>query len=123
MGADPYYVHYGRLGYGYGLGYYGLGHLGYYGLWGRKRRSADAEPVPDAQPAAAADPDPYLLYGGHLGYLGYYGYLGRKRRSADADAAPDAEPAADPYLLYGHGLGYYGGYYPYYYGARYYYGR
>merc|ERR1711955_77594 len=89
--------------------------------------------VPDAQPNADADADPYLLYGGHLGYygLGYYGlgyrglygYYGRKRRSADAESVPDAQPAADPYLLYGHGLGYYGGYYPYYYGARYYYGR
>merc|ERR1712240_20611 len=91
------------------------------------------EALPDAQPNANAAADPYYLHYG-LGYryglglhgLGYgygYGYLGRKRRSADAEPVPDAEPAADPYLLYGHGYYGIGGYYPYYYGARYYYGR
>merc|ERR1712112_144667 len=59
--ADPYYG-YGL--YGYGLG---LGHLGYY-VPG-KRRSADADAVPDAEPTAEADP---WLYYGHLG--GYYGH-------------------------------------------------
>merc|ERR1712243_297023 len=90
--------------------------------------------VPDAQPNADADADPYLLYGGHLGYygLGYrglYGYYGRKRRSADAEPVPDAQPAAaadaDPYLLYGGHLGYYPlGYYGLGYRGLYgYYGR
>merc|ERR1712215_519735 len=39
------------------------------GYWGRKRRSAEAEP------AAEPEADPYLLYGGYYGHgLGYYGY-------------------------------------------------
>ena len=67
--ADPYYLygyvlgHHGYRGYygGYGLGYYGgLGH--YYG----KR---------EAEPAADAKADPYLLYGSYgLGYAGHFGY-------------------------------------------------
>merc|ERR1712114_118640 len=77
--ADPwlyYGGYYGGLGHGYygGLGHYGygLGHYGYgYGLggrylWGRKKRSAEAEP------AAEAEADPWLYYGlSHYG--GYYG--------------------------------------------------
>ena len=69
--ADPwlyYGGYYGGLGHGYyggyGLGYarYGLGHT----VWGRKKRSAEAEP------AAEAEADPWLYYGlGHYG--GYYG--------------------------------------------------
>merc|ERR1711872_245409 len=49
-------------------GYYG--HPYRYGgyLWRRKRRSAE----PDAEPAADAEADPYLLYGGYYG-LGHYG--------------------------------------------------
>merc|ERR1712226_1569025 len=88
--ADPWVLGYG-LGHGHGYGLYGYGGLygghGYYsglhGLWGRKRRSADAAPVPDAD--ADANADPYVLYGGHLGgyyggYPGYYGYgLGHYR--------------------------------------------
>merc|ERR1712241_248328 len=71
--ADPwlyYGGYYGGLGHGYyggyGLGYarYGLGHT--YGLWGRKKRSAEAEP------AAEAEADPWLYYGLGL-YGGYYG--------------------------------------------------
>merc|ERR1712121_619256 len=72
--ADPWLYYgtgyYGGLGHGYyggyGLGYarYGLGHT----VWGRKKRSAEAEP------AAEAEADPWLYYGlgGHYG-LGYYG--------------------------------------------------
>merc|ERR1712123_403092 len=114
--ADPWY-----RSYGYGLGHYGgYRHLGYsayrpyyggYGYWGRKMRSADAEPEPAAN--AEADADPWYSaygyglghYGGyrHLGYSAYrpyyggyggYGYWGRKKRSADAEPEPaaDAEP-------------------------------
>merc|ERR1712122_199369 len=77
--------------YGYGLGYYGLGHRVYYG-----KREAEAAPKAEA--------DPYLLYGGgYYGHLGYgHGYYYGKR---EAGATPKAE--ADPYLLYGgYGLGY-----------------
>merc|ERR1719425_107330 len=92
----------------------------HYGYWGRKRRSAEAEPTAAADPEA----DPYYLYRGYYGYgypyrhYGYgYGYWGRKRRSAEPEAEATADPKADPYLLYGgyyglggyHGLGY--GYY------------
>merc|ERR1712055_998975 len=70
--ADPW-LYYGHGGYyglghgyygGYGLGYarYGLGHT----VWGRKKRSAEAEP------SAEAEADPWYYYGlGHYG--GYYG--------------------------------------------------
>merc|ERR1712154_233416 len=70
--ADPWYSYYGGLGhygYGHGLGYgyagYGLGYGGYYGgyhglgYWGRKKRSAEAEPEPTADPNA----DPWYRYG------------------------------------------------------------
>merc|ERR1712179_460851 len=81
--------------------------------------------APEAEPTAASEADPWLLFGGHGGYLGYRGYggygyglghgyggyygWGRKRRSADAE--PTA--AADPWYGYSYGLGhggYYGGY-------------
>merc|ERR1712013_671349 len=67
----PTFLYGGLRTYGYGLGYYGLGHHGvYYG-----KREAEAAPKAEA--------DPYLRYGGyglgygHLGYgygLGYRGY-------------------------------------------------
>merc|ERR1739846_219279 len=122
--ADPYLLY----------GGYGLGHLGYagyygypyahYGYWGRKRRSAEAEPTAAADPEA----DPYRYrgfgryYGGYRGRFG--GRFGRKRRSAEPEAEATADPKADPYLLYGgyyghgYGLGYYG--YPY---GGYYWGK
>jgi len=124
--ADPYLIYGGY--YGLGHHYYGYPYYGYYG-----KRSAEAEPAPDADAKAEADPwygyygHGYGLgyyrgyYGGHYGYP-YYGYYGK--RSADAEAAPAADAKADPYLVYGHyGLGgYYGGYYGgypyYYYGKR-----
>merc|ERR1712033_92880 len=68
--ADPwlYYGGYYGLGaYGYGLGHYGYGLGGRY-VWGRKKRSAEAE----AEPAAEAEADPWLYYGLGL-YGGYYG--------------------------------------------------
>merc|ERR1712055_738710 len=68
--ADPWLTYggyYGGLGHGYYGGYglgYGYGHAGY--VWGRKKRSAEAEP------AAEAEADPWYYYGlGHYG--GYYG--------------------------------------------------
>merc|ERR1711970_1651652 len=69
--ADPYLL-YGRY-YGHGLGYAGYGYpysYGHLGYWGRKRRSAEAEPA--AEPEANPEADPYLLYGGYYGHgLGY----------------------------------------------------
>merc|ERR1712107_388426 len=47
--ADPYLLYGGLRTYGYGLGYYGLGHRVYYG-----KREAEAAPKAEA--------DPYLLY-------------------------------------------------------------
>merc|ERR1712055_767644 len=80
--ADPwlyYGGYYGGLGHGY-YGGYGLGHYGYgrYGLWGRKKREADAEPTAVAAPSADAEADPWLYYGGYYGGLGhgYYGGYG-----------------------------------------------
>jgi len=74
--ADPYLLYGGYYGHGLGYAHYGYGYpysYGHLGYWGRKRRSAEAEP--------AADPkaDPYLLYGGYYGYGhglygGYHGY-------------------------------------------------
>merc|ERR1712055_104786 len=89
--ADPW-LYYGHGGYyglghgyygGYGLGYarYGLGHT----VWGRKKRSAEAEP------AAEAEADPWYCYGlGHYGGLGYYGrhyggYYGLGHRDISGD--------------------------------------
>merc|ERR1712228_97446 len=70
--ADPW-LYYGTGYYG-GLRHYGYGLGGYYGyglghtVWGRKKRSAEAEP------AAEAEADPWYYYGlGHYGGLGYYG--------------------------------------------------
>merc|ERR1712154_282208 len=152
--ADPWYSYYGGLGhygYGYGLGYgYGSYYGGYrpysygYGYYGRKKRSAEPEPVAD--PSAEANADPWYTYysglghygyghglgygyaGYGLGYGGYHGlgYWGRKKRSAEAEPEPTADPNADPwyrygyygrpyagYGYYGHRLGYYGGRYGY----------
>merc|ERR1711931_5858 len=113
--ADPYLI--------YG-GYYGLGHhyygYPYYGFYGK--RSAEAEPAPDADAKAEADPwygyygHGYGLgyyrgyYGGHYGYP-YYGYYGK--RSADAEAEPAADAKADPWYGY-YGLAHYGYGYPHY---------
>merc|ERR1712142_1384161 len=132
---------------GYRRSYYG-GYYGYpyraYGYYGKKKRSADAEPV--AEPNAEANADAWYGYYGHglgygyghrYGYGGYYGYPYRAygyygKRSADAEPAaePNAEADADAwYGYYGHGLGYgyrrgyYGGYYGYPYRAYGYYGK
>merc|ERR1719370_2127541 len=59
----PYlYYGYPTLGYGYGYGY--------------GKRSADAEPAPEAKP--------YYAYG-----YPAYGYYGYGKRSADAEPAPE----------------------------------
>merc|ERR1739845_66812 len=77
--------------YGY-RGYY-RGYRGYYGgWWGRKRRSADAEPeaaeTAVSGPAPDAEAKPYYGYG--YAYYGYY--WGRKKRSAEA--GPEASEVA-----------------------------
>merc|ERR1712227_443634 len=81
--ADAWYGY-----YGHGLGYYGYGYRpwgGYssyyrpygYGFWGKKKRSADADPAADASPEADADAW-YGYYG--YGYRPYgYGYHGYYR--------------------------------------------
>ena len=104
-------------GYGVGYGGYRRGYGGHRivsvypgGYYGRKKRSADPEPV--AKPAADPEPccdGPEHRYGGYgVGYGGYRrgygghrivsvypgGYYGRKKRSADPE--PVAKPAADP---------------------------
>merc|ERR1712233_224059 len=90
--AEPYY------GYGYRRGYYGgYGHRGYYG-WGKKKRSAVAEPNAAAEPEAAAEP--YYGYGyrrGYYGGYGYRGYWGKKKRSAVAEPNAAAEPEPHGY--------------------------
>merc|ERR1712033_158207 len=114
--ADPLLLYGGHYLGGYYPRYYG--HYGYgLGLWGRKKREAEAAPLAEANAEAApdAEADPWLLYGGHyLGgyYLRYYGHYGYGlglwgRKKGEAEAAPLAEANADPWLYYGHG-GYYG---------------
>merc|ERR1719347_1206190 len=100
------YGGYGYTGLGYaGLGYSGLGYAGYrypytgysayapytYGARVIGKRSADAEPKADADPA--------LLYGAY-GYtgLGYAGYAGRLGYSAYA-----GYPYLGGYAGYGYG--------------------
>merc|ERR1712234_3108 len=63
--ADPYLLY--RSYYGYGWPAYG--YYGYPYVYGRKKRSAEAEPEAVANPKA----DPYLLYGAYHHYP-YYGY-------------------------------------------------
>merc|ERR1712025_1197448 len=113
--ADPWY-YYAHRPYAYG-GYYGYRPYGYrygYGLWGRKKREAEASPEANAEAAPVADPnadpnaDPWYYYahrpyayGGYYGYRPYgygygYGLWGRKKREAEAEAAPVADPTADP---------------------------
>jgi hypothetical protein len=105
------------------MGYYPYG--GYY--YGKKKRSADTEPIPQplANPDAAPKPEGksdadawyyYRTYGYwptwyHGGYYGYPYYYGRKRRSADSEPAPKPNPEgrseADAKAWYA-----YYGYYP-----------
>merc|ERR1712243_257909 len=134
--ADPQLLT--GLGYGglgtYGWGGWGLGGWGgaytypYYGTgwgaWGRKKRSADPTPDPQA--------DPWYGYWGYTrpwgwgGWNGYYGYAspywggwggwGRKKREADPTPDPNADPDADPHWgAWGYGgWGGYGGWRGYY---------
>merc|ERR1712187_882048 len=97
--------------YGYGL-YSGLHHPYAYGAYYRPyggyhylgKRSAEAEPKAEADPA--------LLYSPYAGYH----YLGKRSAEAEPEANADAE--ADPYLLYGYG--YAGLHHPYAYSAYHY---
>ena len=123
-------------------GYYPAYYTGYsypYLYYGKKKRSADSEPVALANPDAEAAPEgksdadawyyyrsygywPSWYHGGY--YRGYY--YGKKKRSADAEPVPKPNPEgrseADAkawYAYYGYyptwyTTGYYG-YYPYYY--------
>merc|ERR1712193_203429 len=60
------------------VGYHGLGHFGYYG-----KRSADAEPVADADAYYGYYGYGGYRYGGYRGYYGYpYGYRYYGKRSA-----------------------------------------
>merc|ERR1712134_74884 len=112
--ADPWY-YYAHRPYAYG-GYYGYRPYGYgygYGLWGRKKREAEAPPEADAEAAPVADPnadpnaDPWYYYthachpyaySSYYRPYGHYGYglWGRKKREAEAEAAPEADPTANP---------------------------
>lgn len=89
------------------------------------KRSADAEPAPEA--SADAKADPWYYYGnygwGYPYYSNYYyptwgGYHLIGKRSAEAEAAPAPAPAADakadPWYYYGNyiwGYPYYSSYY------------
>merc|ERR1719228_712682 len=77
--ADPWYSAYGyglRHYGGYARPYYG-GYYRGYGLYGK--RSADAEPIADANAEANADPW-YRAYGYGRRYYGYgHGYYGGYR--------------------------------------------
>merc|ERR1712154_210032 len=78
--ADPWYS-----AYGYGLGHYYGGYGRYYGgyarpyyggyAWGKKKRSAEAEPAAEPTPDADAWYGHYGYGRGYYGYgLGHYGY-------------------------------------------------
>merc|ERR1712130_482483 len=98
--ADPWLT-YGYAGYGYPYpgvygGYRTYGAYPYsYGYYGK--RSADAEPEAEADPALLYGAYPHA-YGYGYGYAGYpyahHGYYYGKR-SADAEPTAAAEPAAD----------------------------
>merc|ERR1711892_437037 len=95
--ADPWYHYgYGHRPYGYASYYRPYGHYGY-GLWGRKKREAEAAPVADPTANPEADPWYYYSHGYGHGYgyaryyrpYGHYGYgaWGRKKREAEATPA------------------------------------
>merc|ERR1712133_281340 len=82
-----------------------------------------AAAVPEAEPTAEAEADPWYSYYGHglrhYGYYGYrpYGHIIYGKREAEPTPEANAEAEADPwYSYYGHGLRHYGyghGYYGY----------
>merc|ERR1712096_79602 len=83
--ADPYLLYGHGLYGGYGLGYYGHGlyggYGGYgYGLWGRKKREAEAEPAAEPSAKASAEPGYYYGHGYGLGYGLGYGHYGLGHR-------------------------------------------
>merc|ERR1711910_141455 len=92
--ADPW------LTYGYGLGHAGVygGYRTYgaypysYGYYGK--RSAEAEPEAEADPALLYGSYGYPYAGAYGAYPYSYGYYGKR----SAEAEPEAE--ADPALLY-----------------------
>merc|ERR1712008_126049 len=113
--ADAWYGYYGR---GYGYGGYGLGYRGYYG---RKKRSAEADPavlaVTHSAPAVATLVHPYgyaLGYGYGLHHAPTVGYTVEHKAIEHIPGAVTAvagEPTvvhvAAPYGYgYGHGFGY-----------------
>merc|ERR1739845_166467 len=93
--ALAWYASYGYWPVGYTGYYYTHGYPLAYSLYGRKKRAADAEAAPDAEPVSKADADALIYYTTYgvlpVGYTGYYythPYVlyGRKKREADADA-------------------------------------
>merc|ERR1712038_1448082 len=135
--ALAWYASYGYWPVGYTGYYYTHGYPLAYSLYGRKKRAADAEAAPEAEPVSKADADALIYYTTYgvlpVGYTGYYythPYVlyGRKKRAAEAEPRPSAEPHADSeadaealahYRLYGYWPRYYTGYY-YYAGYPYY---
>merc|ERR1712008_609111 len=115
--ADAWYGYYGR---GYGYGGYGLGYRGYggYGYYGRKKRSAEAEPavlaVTHSAPAVAPLVHPYGLGLGYgLGYgLHHAPTVGLTVTHKATEHIPGAVTAVagEPTVVHVAGYGGYGGY-------------
>merc|ERR1712008_369604 len=122
--ADAWYGYYGR---GYGYGGYGLGYRGYYGgyrgyggygYYGRKKRSAEADPavlaVTHSAPAVAPLVHPYGLGLGYgLGYgLHHAPTVGLTVTHKATEHIPGAVTAVagEPTVVHVAGYGGYGGY-------------
>merc|ERR1712025_495505 len=81
--------------YGYPYGYYGYPHL-------LGKRSAEAEPEAEADPAVVYHGVPSYGYPYHPRYYGHLGYAIAKPTLESAEAAKDA--TTTPTLVYGHPL-------------------